>query len=431
MLTHRKGEPLLKHPPLSWQDVPNPTLSPKLRLLVEKLAVDVESVNRGITDAVLAISDYRHAADPMLTSEVERMVCINTDMWYRALLKGQSPSDEQLEQISVLAGRRVHQGVSLPGLLRAYRMAQRDYWTILLNSAGQDRELHSELLFQVSPYLIHHFDMLSQVMAWAWNAEQSQHERWRDRLRSELWTVLSVRPDDVEAFRNHTEALGIDPTASACAVALRIRSPAPQTTRIENAMHRMMVEVGRITGLDGETIMRALHRGNLLVWLPAAHGETLLEHVRRINSHAAEIARRLSQVVAVGVGLPGSGARGWRLSAEQAGKSADGRDTADKEATLVCYSDVALYDIVTTSDNVKRYFDAMIERLAIEPHLLETLTTFFELKQHRKAVSAALNVHPNTLSYRLERIEQILSADLSDMSWLTKLHTALGIRRRD
>ena len=192
----------MKHPPLPWQDVPAPVLSPTLCALVEKLAADVGRVNRSITDAVLAISDYRHAADSMLTSEVERMVCINTDMWYQALLHRRSPSDEQLEQISVLAGRRVHQGVSLPGLLRAYRMAQRDYWTTLLDRAGQDGALHSELLFQVSPYLIHHFDMLSQVMAWAWNAEQSQHERWRDRLRSELWTVISVRPDDTEAFRS-------------------------------------------------------------------------------------------------------------------------------------------------------------------------------------------------------------------------------------
>lgn len=419
----------MKHPPLPWQDVPAPTLSPKLRAQVEKLAAEVERVNRSITDAVLAISDYRHAADPMLTSEVERMVCINTDMWYQALLHGQSPSEEQLEQISVLAGRRVHQGVSLPGLLRAYRMAQRDYWTILLDRAGQDGALHSELLFQVSPYLIHHFDMLSQVMAWAWNAEQSQHERWRDRLRSELWTVISVRPDDTEAFRSHAEALGIDPTVSVCAIALRI--PSQAATRMEEAVHRVMLETGRIAGLESETIMRTLHRDSLLLWLPAGHGEMLLEHVRRINSHAGEIARRLTHVAAVGVGLPGSGPRGWRLSAEQAVKSADGRDAADREATPVFYSDVALYDIVSTSDNVKRYFDALIERLAIEPHLLETLTTFFELKQHRKAVAGALNVHPNTLAYRLERIEQILGADLSDMSWLSKLHTALRIRRRE
>lgn len=421
----------MKHHALPWQDVPTPTLSPKLRVLVDKLAADVGRLNRSITDAVLAISDYRHAADSMLTSEVERMVCINTDMWYQALLHGQSPSDEQIEQISVLAGRRVHQGVSLPGLLRAYRMAQRDYWTTLLERAGQDGALHSELLFQVSPYLIHHFDMLSQVMAWAWNAEQSQHERWRDRLRSELWTVISVRPDDSEAFRSQTEALGIDPTVSVCAIALRMPGPGAQAIRMEEAVQRVMLEVGRIAGLESETIMRTLHRGSLLLWLPAGHAEMLLEQVRRINSHAGEIARRLPQVGAVGVGLPGSGPRGWRLSAEQAVKSADGRDALEREAALTCYSDVALYDIVSTSDNVKRYFDALIERLTIEPHLLETLTTFFELKQHRKAVAGALNVHPNTLAYRLERIEQTLSADLSDMTWLSKLHTALRIRRRD
>jgi DNA-binding PucR family transcriptional regulator len=92
------------------------------------------------------------------------------------------------------------------------------------------------------------------------------------------------------------------------------------------------------------------------------------------------------------------------------------------------YSEIALDDAVAGSENVTRFFQALLERLSQEPHLLETLQTYFELRQHRKAVAAALKVHPNTLSYRLERIENLLGASLDNTAWVAKLHTALQLQ---
>lgn len=81
------------------------------------------------------------------------------------------------------------------------------------------------------------------------------------------------------------------------------------------------------------------------------------------------------------------------------------------------------------TDNVVRFFDSLMERLAPEPHLLKTLQAFFEFRQHRKVVAGALNIHPNTLSYRLERIETILGARLDDIGWLSRLCAALRLRK--
>jgi DNA-binding PucR family transcriptional regulator len=93
------------------------------------------------------------------------------------------------------------------------------------------------------------------------------------------------------------------------------------------------------------------------------------------------------------------------------------------------YSDVVLNDVVAGVENVTRYFDALIERLILEPPLLPTLEAYFERRQHRKATAAALDIHPNTLNHRLDRIEKLLGAQLDDVGWLAKLHTALRLHR--
>jgi sugar diacid utilization regulator len=93
------------------------------------------------------------------------------------------------------------------------------------------------------------------------------------------------------------------------------------------------------------------------------------------------------------------------------------------------YSEILFVDVASKSDNVQRYLDAMIERLSSEPQLMETLATYLRLHQHRKAVSCELNVHPNTLDHRLQRIETVLGGSFDDVTWLAMLQTALRLRR--
>ena len=66
----------------------------------------------------------------------------------------------------------------------------------------------------------------------------------------------------------------------------------------------------------------------------------------------------------------------------------------------------------------------------IEPdHLLQTLQAYFDRRGYRKRIAADLNIHPNTLSYRLDRIAQLLEIELDDPSVQALLHTALRLRQ--
>jgi DNA-binding PucR family transcriptional regulator len=48
---------------------------------------------------------------------------------------------------------------------------------------------------------------------------------------------------------------------------------------------------------------------------------------------------------------------------------------------------------------------------------------------HRKVTAGRLEIHTNTLDYRLSRIESILGAPLSDLGLVATLNTALRLRR--
>ncbi|PID21487.1 hypothetical protein CSV61_09700 [Sporosarcina sp. P3] len=59
--------------------------------------------------------------------------------------------------------------------------------------------------------------------------------------------------------------------------------------------------------------------------------------------------------------------------------------------------------------------------------LLQTLLTYFRQNQNIKRTAVALHIHTNTLNYRLKRIEEILSTDLTDGQQLFNIQLAGNI----
>lgn len=404
-------------------------LSPRLHALVLMLSRDTGALIQRVVDIVKdGIPDYTLSADPAMKQQLWDSVVLHLGIWYGCLLAAQPPTEEMLGPVEAAARRRVHQGVSLAGMLRAFRIGSRGFWVGLLEAAGDDTELHNELLFKVSPYLLHHFDVIAQAVSQAYLDEQLQHARWRDRLRQELWNVISARPDDTEAFRRHAEALGLDVWSPHCAVVLRLGGAAEASPVLESAVNRLLVRVVECWAVPVESLMRVLHHDHLVLWFPVLRGETLVDTDRRLAAQAGELMARSQTVIGAGVGLPGSAARGWWLSMQQAFRALESGARGARPAAQR-YSEILFADVASTSDNVQRYLDAMIERLTAEPHLLETLQVYLELRQHRKAVACKLNVHPNTLDNRLQRIETLLGGRFDNVSWLAMLDAALRLRR--
>ena len=408
-----------------------PLLSPQLRALIKAQLLMVPTQAEEVVQAIRSsISDYTSIEDASIVEDLRRTVQFNLGLWYRSLISRKGPMSETLGEALTSAQRRVSQRISLTALLRAYRIGSRTFWTIMLDAARKNPSLHEEILFSVSPYLLYYFDVISQSVASSFNAEQSRQTRWQDRLRHELCANIFNTPENAEGFRNQAQALGLDPATPHTVLALQIDAPLVGLTEFDERMEALLAAVARILRVGRDQFLHALRNGHLLYWLPLPRGETPLAHEQRLLRQASAILDSgLREVRAAGLGLSGHGAGGWRLSAQQAMKAIDLGMRLSTERSVRLYTDIALDDVVLGSEETARYFDVLLERISVEVGLLETLSVYFSLGQRRKAVAGALGVHPNTLDYRLHRIEVLLGASLSDTDWLVKLHTALRLRR--
>ena len=94
------------------------------------------------------------------------------------------------------------------------------------------------------------------------------------------------------------------------------------------------------------------------------------------------------------------------------------------------YSEIAVQESVLGTKTTLRYLDSLIQRLAPEPELLPTLESYFANGQRRKVTAAALSIHPNTFTHRLERFEVLVGSALSEFDTLVNLHLAITLRQR-
>jgi sugar diacid utilization regulator len=240
---------------------------------------------------------------------------------------------------------------------------------------------------------------------------------------------LFTRPTDLVGFRELGAALGLNVDAPANVLAFRLRNPNDLMLRIEESLDRIAVQIARSLGIASDSFLRTLRGDLLLIWRPAPPNVPAFECDRQLAAQAQAILRATPDLAAVGVGLPGIGPQGWRVAAEQATRALEmhtGQPLAtDSPHPVSCYSQMLLVEGATATENARRFFESITDRLALEPNLLETLQTYFEFKQRRKRVAAELNVHPNTLDYRLARIETLLDLNLDDVTWLARLQVAL------
>jgi DNA-binding PucR family transcriptional regulator len=88
---------------------------------------------------------------------------------------------------------------------------------------------------------------------------------------------------------------------------------------------------------------------------------------------------------------------------------------------------VLLDEIVTLVGTDERLVDPRIRELsAADPMLAETLRTYLDVSGDIGAAAQFLQVHPNTVRYRIRRIEKLLSTSLSDPE--VRLLFSLGLR---
>ncbi len=175
----------------------------------------------------------------------------------------------------------------------------------------------------------------------------------------------------------------------------------------------------------------------LLLYCPtAADPDT---HVRQSKQEALEIVERLKALspqgkIHIGIGSTRSSLPEWLQSQQQAWESL----RVNKKwgtSSVTHFEDLGLYQFLSslrTFPETEHFVQTTLEDLqeydaAHNAELLDTLNAFFVCHGNISQTAALLQVHRNTLTYRLNRITEIMYIDLEDPDVRFGLQLALKL----
>ncbi|MGM7645957.1 PucR family transcriptional regulator [Nocardia sp. JW2] len=96
-----------------------------------------------------------------------------------------------------------------------------------------------------------------------------------------------------------------------------------------------------------------------------------------------------------------------------------------KPAGLYELSDLAIEYQLTRPGPARNHLAAVIAPLTDYPELLETLKVYMATGLNRKAAARRINVHPNTIDYRLRRVSSLTDLDLTTAEGILRARIAL------
>ena len=405
-----------------------PEISPALHEWTKEVALDYGRVVDRVYAALMNIKLYADLDSPTKL-DIRNSIAWASKLWFDTLLSGSAPSAEGLEVFREYGRRRVYQGLPLDALLRAFRLGSRELWCFYIELNEKNDDLRDELLFRISPFLMEFFDNLAQIISQTFLDEQYKQARWREALRYQLHSIIFYYPEDTEGFVKTAAALRLDGTIPRIALAIDVRSIDSHSPTFKSELDRIVVATAGRLKLPVDALFDNWYCGKLLVWIPARLGDLMGMSDLQVGKQIVSIAETMPEIKAIGIGLTGEGAAGWAMSAEEAIRALSTERGRGGEERVRLYSEIVVEESIRGTKNALRYLVSLVEQLESEPELLETLETYFHQLQRRKATASVLGIHPNTLNYRLDRIENILGARLDDASWVSKLDIAIKLRR--
>jgi sugar diacid utilization regulator len=124
--------------------------------------------------------------------------------------------------------------------------------------------------------------------------------------------------------------------------------------------------------------------------------------------------------VTVGIGGPCHGPEQLRHSYAQARRTVETLRRMGRTGRVVAFGDLGIHRLLLQMPDLaelRGFADEVLGRLSADPSgqdhaYLETLASYFRENASPQRAARALHVHPNTVSYRIHRVEEITGLDL-------------------
>ncbi|MEH7392061.1 helix-turn-helix domain-containing protein [Bacillus sp. JJ1474] len=138
--------------------------------------------------------------------------------------------------------------------------------------------------------------------------------------------------------------------------------------------------------------------------------------------------------ISIGIGRIHSSLLKASKSMQEAAKCLQILHSYGKKGEVISYKDLGVHRLLfqNSEEDLIDFLNEVLGPLiaydqARKGELLPSLFAYFEHNQNAKEAAESIHVHTNTLTYRLKRIEEILSTNLSDSHQFLNIHLAVDL----
>lgn len=375
----------------------------RIAAIVARIPLDVASreMAAAFRSEVAALERLPGASQEDVLEGVRRSLL----RWWRWLVLGAAPPDEEFEPLRAWARARAGEGVRLEDLLRVFGIGGQVGWELLRRHARADEQ---EALLDAAGLLLRYVDRLSAVVADTYMAERDLLLSEEERQARDLLERLGrgdAGPLDLHD-QELAERLGV-PLEEAWAPFVVVLSGQPLRRHAALAA-RLRRRGWKLAVTDGARVVGLTAASRPLDLADLGEGpEVLLVTAPAAPRHGGALADAREDVAALAAYGCEAGLRG-HLRAEE------------RPVELL---------LARSPGPAARLRARVLGPLAAPEHeeLRRTLRAFVAHHYDRAATSEALHVHRNTLAYRLRRIERLTGLDLTTARDLACVYLAVGL----
>lgn len=277
------------------------------------------------------------------------------------------------------------------------------HWLVVVGRGYQASE-------QLAQPVVEAAGRLLAVMANARRISASEEREIRHAFVADLATA---HPAMLGALAERAASLGLTFAAPVRAVQLAVPGPQP-----DDADWRPAQRLERTLAGTHQRFIIAEHEGRIVC---LAEGED------DVLSAALDSVEPLLGRAAIGVGRPARSVQELARSLNDAALALAQLAVAENEGTALWFDD---FDVVgclvsgAPEDAVRARVDQLLEAIQAKPQLYETLRCFLDCDLDVGRSADALHLHPNSLRYRLARIEKSIGGSLRHPATIANLYVA-------
>jgi hypothetical protein len=385
--------------PTSWDRLVVPPGADRLARIARTVASELDPLIERVVACIAAeIAPYEHGNVPR--QDLQTSVRRNLDAILVGLAEGRGPTDAEIAVRRELGTRRAVQGLPVDALIQAYHVGYRELWLALVDAVAPGDDQGAQELLTAATTVWEWVHRVTDALAAA-HGTMTRSMQAREVGSRQRFVELLVAGDlDSDEAARLGQGLGFSADEAYLVVAIRGASDDLDAVELQHALE------------PSSGFHAVVARGPLVIVVTQQAAVDGLVSTCRATFPAATI----------GVGSPRPGLRGARASLE------------DAEQTLAVTADGAtghfevlwLWATLAGVDDRLEPLLAPGARIAIDhQHLARAVDAFADAGFSVSEASRTLDVHANTVAYRLDRWEELTGWDPRTFAGLVRSVAAL------